>query len=394
MRTGSLLSLALIVAPVRAAAWSPRVTLVPPPPAVVRQAPRPVQASAGGPRIDLGDLADPAALERALREAVEQSPPRVSAPGAAVYLGNYGVGTWDSLPGHLLVLNGSANVFGYVAGNVVALDGDVVIHPGAAVGGDALALGGEVRDLSGAVAGEVRTLGPSRRLESGGAAGFLERIAGLAGVTLSLLAIGFGLVTFARPSLEIVSDTVTNTLGRSFLVGLLAEILVVPTFGMIVIGLALTVVGALLIPFAVVAYLLLVLAALLLGIFAVAHALGETHTRRRMALGIPLSPNSYRYMLIGLAGTLVVWLVWALFGWVPVAGSLVLLSAILVTWLLMTIGLGASLLSRFGVRHEFAGKIVPPEALTDEYLWATPQMGVPAAKRPIPQDRHPGREEN
>ena len=25
---------------------------------------------------------------------------------------------------------------------------------------------------------------------------------------------------------------------------------------------------------------------------------------------------------------------------------------------------------------------VPPEALTDEYLWATPQFGVPAARRP------------
>jgi hypothetical protein len=40
------------------------------------------------------------------------------------------------------------------------------------------------------------------------------------------------------------------------------------------------------------------------------------------------------------------------------------------------------LLSRAGLREGFAGRILPPEAMTDEYLWATPQFGVPAAKRP------------
>jgi hypothetical protein len=74
--------------------------------------------------------------------------------------------------------------------------------------------------------------------------------------------------------------------------------------------------------------------------------------------------------------------VWVLFGWVPMAGSLVFLGAALVTWLLTTVGFGASLLSRAGVRPDFAGRIIPSEALTDEYLWATPQLGVPAVKRP------------
>jgi hypothetical protein len=55
------------------------------------------------------------------------------------------------------------------------------------------------------------------------------------------------------------------------------------------------------------------------------------------------------------------------------------------TWLLLTMGLGATILSRAGVRGEFAGRLVPPEALTDEYLWATPQLGVPAVKRPEKQ---------
>jgi hypothetical protein len=48
----------------------------------------------------------------------------------------------------------------------------------------------------------------------------------------------------------------------------------------------------------------------------------------------------------------------------------------------MTVGLGASVLSRAGIRQTFAGRHVVPEMLTDEYLWATPQFGVPAVKRP------------
>jgi hypothetical protein len=67
---------------------------------------------------------------------------------------------------------------------------------------------------------------------------------------------------------------------------------------------------------------------------------------------------------------------------VPVAGELIRGAAILVTWLLGTAGFGAALLSRGGVRGNFAGRIIPPEALTDEYLWATPQFGVPAVRRP------------
>jgi len=46
------------------------------------------------------------------------------------------------------------------------------------------------------------------------------------------------------------------------------------------------------------------------------------------------------------------------------------------------VGIGAALLSRLGLAGHFAGRFIPPETLTDEYLWATPQFGVPAARRP------------
>jgi hypothetical protein len=203
------------------------------------------------------------------------------------------------------------------------------------------------------------------------------------GVFLSLAVLGFGLVMFGRQNLEIVSDTVSHSFGRAFVTGLLGQILLLPTFGMLVVGLILSVAGILLLPFAVAVFAMLVVIGIVGGYLALAHAMGETYTRRRMAQGIVIgSPNSYRYLLVGLLALTSLWAAWALFGWVPVAGSIMWGAAFFVSWLLGTAGFGAALLSRAGIRENFAGRLLPPEALTDEYLWATPQFGVPAGRRP------------
>ena len=209
-----------------------------------------------------------------------------------------------------------------------------------------------------------------------------RRAAGFFGVFLALVTIGFGLVTFGRPNLEIVSDTVMHSFGRSFLVGLLGEVLILPTFGLLIAGLVLTIAGVLLVPFGIVVYTLLAVVAVLGGVLAVAHAMGETITRRRMARGFKASPNSYRYLLTGLLTLAITWLVWVAFGWVPIAGGLIFAAAAISTWFVGTVGFGAALLSRGGIREHFAGRIIPAEMLTDEYLWATPQFGVPSVKRP------------
>ncbi len=350
------------------------------------------QADASGPSISLDQLSDAATIEQTLRRLLDgKGPLRLTVPNGRAWLGDFGLGTGDTLRGNLLVLRGTAEIFGRLEGNVVALDGDIVVHRGASVSGDALALSGRVRDADRAIEGEIRSLSSAEESVTGssGSMTVFRRGAGLLGVFLILAAIGVGLVTFARPTLETVSDTVRNSLGRAFVTGLVAQMLVLPTFGMLIVGLALTVVGVLLIPFAIAAYVLLFLAAVVLGILAMSHAMGETYTRRRMALGVLVSPNSYRYVGLGLTALLGLWAVWALFGWVPVAGTLVLGGASVVTWVLGTVGFGASLLSRAGIRPDFAGRLVPPEALTDEYLWATPQMGVPAVKRPTPPPAPP-----
>ena len=364
------------------------------------QTPRPApQAIPPGakdePPVSLDDLSKPTAIESRLREALRRHDGslRVTITGGAARLGDFSIGSNESMPGHLLVVQGTADIYGKLLGNLVTVDGDVVLHAGGVVSGDILTLGGEVRDEGGEIGGEVRTFRSANVLEATVPAPVappptavetvFRRLAGVLGVFLTLGALGFGLVMFGRPNLEVVSDTVSHSFGRAFATGLLGQLLLVPTFGMLVVGLILSVVGIVLLPFAVVVYALLVVIGGVGGYLAVAHAMGETYTRRRMALGVIIgSPNSYRYLLVGLGALAAFWAAWSVFGWVPVAGDLIRGAAILVTWLLATAGFGAALLSRAGLRENFAGRLLPPEALTDEYLWATPQFGVTAAKRP------------
>jgi hypothetical protein len=349
----------------------------------------------GGPKIDLSDLSNTTAVERALERALDNQgkDSRLTVSRGSAWRGEYRLPSGESHSGDLLVVSGTADIQGKLLGNLVTVNGDVMIHEGGLVSGDILTFGGMVHG-DGEIVGEVRSFrstsilaGPSVASSVAPAPSAMEltlrRIAGVIGVFLTLSALGFGLVMFGRPNLEVVSDTVAHSFGRAFITGLLGQILLLPTFGMLVVGLILSVAGILLLPFAVVVYTLLVIVATVGGYLAVAHAMGETYIRRRMALGAVIgSPNSYRYLLIGIAALASLWLAWAIFGWVPVAGNLIRGAAFLVTWLLGTAGFGAALLSRAGIRENFAGRLIPPEALTDEYLWATPQFGVTAARRP------------
>jgi hypothetical protein len=363
------------------------------------QAPRPApraipQAGAGQAPVSLDDLSKPTTIENQLRAALRahDGTIHITVPNGTARLGDFSIGSNESVPGHLLVVQGTADIYGKLLGNLVTVEGDVVLHPGGVVSGDILTLGGEVRDQGGEIGGEVRTFRSASVLEApieahapppSALETVFRRLAGVVGVFLTLGALGFGLVLFGRPNLEVVSDTVSHSFGRAFATGLLGQLLLLPTFGMLVVGLVLSVAGILLLPFAVIVYALLVIVGVIGGFLAVAHAMGETYTRRRQAAGVLLGPvGSFRFVMLGLAVVAVLWLAWALFGWVPVAGSIIQGAAVLLTWLIATTGLGAAMLSRAGVKENFAGRIIPPEALTDEYLWATPRFGVPAARRP------------
>ncbi len=351
--------------------------------------PQAVPTAPDAPSIQLRNLSHPISLERSIRAAASVPPGelRLTVPNGQARLGDFSIGSDQTVTGDLLVLEGTADVYGRLDGNLVSWGGDIVLHSGAVVAGDVLALDGQVRLEGGEVTGEVRTMSSPVAQQTPAVAPspmrhIFRSFAGTVGVFLTLLLAGFGAVLFGKSPLEVTSDTVRSSFTRAFIVGLLGQILVLPTFGMLIVGLILTVAGILLIPFVVIVFALLLIAGVVGGALAVAHAMGESITRRQMAQGRALSPNSYRYLVVGLACIFAPWLVWTLFGWVPVAGELMLGAAILISWLLASVGFGAALLSRGGLREQFAGRFIPPEMLTDEFLWATPRYGVPAAKRP------------
>jgi hypothetical protein len=207
-----------------------------------------------------------------------------------------------------------------------------------------------------------------------------QDVRNIVAIFIALAMIGFGTVFFARRYVEVIADTASNAFGRSLVVGLLGQLLLLPTLAMLIVGLIFTIVGILLLPFAIIAFIVAAVGAALGGYLAVAHAVGETWTRRRMANGAFVRhPTAYGYVFTGLVGLLGLWAAAALFGW---AGPVVFVfraAAFIVTWLAATVGFGAVLLSRAGLRETFAGRHAGE--MSDEYLWATPPA-TPAAPRP------------
>lgn len=285
------------------------------------------------------------------------------------------------VPGNLALLEGRLDLAGTVEGHVLVLDGELRLHPGARVRGDVLQAGGEVRDLGGRVSGErveVRRLGPRevapaapappavREVHRPGPIESLGRnvarttgdLVGLVGFYLVAAVVGVLLVYFARRRLEVVADTARGNFVRSFGAGIAGQILFFP----VLLVLAVAVVTILVIPF----YLLGVALALVAGYLAAAHALGETVALQRYQWFERLQlrrSNSYYYTLSGLAFLLAPFALAAalqLFGGLlGFVRGVTLFVGFVGTWVAVTTGVGAVLLSRGGSRSDYAYPATP-----------------------------------
>jgi len=358
-----------------------------------------IPALSGTSTVRLEDLAQLEALGRKLNALEDVGPEAAEAVRASrVHLGSVSVPAGHRHEGDLVVYRGDADVFGEVTGSVVALYGDVLYHNGGTIDRNAISIGGQVLDRGGVVRGDIKAIG------AGDLEGVLAQAAAAApaeaapsawdrvfhdvrntvAVFVALAMLGFGAVFFGRRYLEVVADTATHSFGRSLVVGLLGQLLLLPTFAMLVVGLVFTIVGILLLPFAVVAYVVGALFAAVGGYLAVAHAVGETVTRRRMAHGAFVrAPNAYGYLFTGLVGLLGLWAAAALTGWMGPIVILFRVAAGIVTWMAATVGFGAVLLARGGLRETFSGRHVGE--MSDEYLWATPPATPTAARMRMDQ---------
>jgi hypothetical protein len=232
------------------------------------------------------------------------------------------------------------------------------------------------------VAGLLPMAGGSERQRAVGVGSTWQSIKVVLGWFAILLMIGIGVLVFAEATFDPIVESLRERFGRAFWYGLVAQLATIPVLLAVLIALALTVVGILLIPFAIVAYAVALAGVLTLGFLAVARFTGAAITGSRSE-----TPGkrgvSLRALIVGLAIYLGLWLAAAAFSWSPLAGSLLRAAALAVTWVAVTLGLGALIASRVALRRVQPG--APRAGAADPMVWQTPTpvTGVAAARRPV-----------
>jgi hypothetical protein len=311
-------------------------------------------------------------------------------PADSFIIGGRTVAPGETVRGVVAVARGPLEVRGRIDGNALALHGDITVHPGGVIRGDAVAIGGRVRARGGIVEGDIRSVSgllpmPSRgdRQDVAGAAATWQAMKVVLGWLAVLLVIGIGVLVFAEPTLDPVVESLRQRFGRAFWYGFAAQLAAIPALLLILLGLALTVVGILLIPFAIVAYAVALAGALTLGFLAVARFTGAAIARDGRGGPAPRGA-SLRALVVGLVIYLGLWLAAAAFTWSPLVGSILRAAALAVTWVATTLGLGAVIASRLTAWRPQSAAASSAGA-ADPMVWQTPTpvTGVAAARRPL-----------
>ncbi len=295
-------------------------------------------------------------------------------------VGNRVIPAGTAVNGPVGVKDGSLDVFGAITGTALVIDGNLRLHPGAQINGDAFAVRGRVINQGGSVTGEARSL---ETVSSDGQANDVRAprttmwaLKLTLGWFAVLIIIGVGVMIFAEANLDGVVMALERGIGRALLAGVLGQVAALPALLLLCVALALTILGILLIPFAIVATIIAMAGLVTLGFLAVARMSGLPLVR-----GNELTPRgvSLRAMFIGLIGYFGVWLVSAAFTWHPVIGPVLRVVALIVTWVAATAGLGATLLSRAGTQRSRTKDRVT----VDDLSWQTPTpvSGVAASRR-------------
>jgi hypothetical protein len=227
-------------------------------------------------------------------------------------------------------VGGSVTVYGQVAEDVVAIGGSVFLKDTALVGGDTVAVGGRIMREPGALAKgeivEVSAAGVSPAVSYFTKGGLLQGILIFRLMTFAgFVILAVILVALFMPQLGRVSGVLEGDLLRNFLTGLLIALAFVP----IIIVLAVSLIGIVLIP----VWVILVGAAGLFGYIAVSHVLGKKtlHAFRLMDKSM-------------MTETIVGIVLLSIVGLVPVGGLIVKMIAVLC-------GLGGVYATRFGTRY-------------------------------------------
>jgi hypothetical protein len=343
----------------------------------------------------LGAQQAPAPLSRdslaARLSAIREGADSAAIPPADRFtLGDSTVAAGRHVAGPVAVANGTLHVRGIIDGNAVAYAGDIVVHQGGEVRGDAFAILGKVLLDGGVVDGETRALSGNLSRANTGHGGIarspsqmtMHALALAAGWFAVLLIIGIGVLLFASTNLDAVSDALERGFVRALAAGIATQLALAPALALLCVALCLTILGALLVPFAVVAYVLAAAGLITLGYLAIARMLGRALTGAETGEGTRRGV-ALRSLLYGLIIMMVPWFIAGAFAWSPALEVLARMVAVAITWVAATAGLGAAVVSRGGVRRATAPAA---QRAMNTASWATPTpvSGVTAARRPTP----------
>jgi hypothetical protein len=164
------------------------------------------------------------------------------------------------------------------------------------------------------------------------------------GWLLIVALIGFALLAFGADKLQIVIHTMQGGVGKSLGSGLVGQLAIVPGAIAVCVLLAATLVGILLIPLGLVAFMFAVAGIAMFGFVAVATMTGAALTGGSKRDETPHGAM-LRSFLTGTAVFMGMWLLVAAFWRVPLLGAMLESFASAVTFIAATTGFGAVLLS-------------------------------------------------
>ena len=231
-------------------------------------------------------------LSDRLRRQIEQMRARPEGsrlpPADSFTVGPRAITSTTPASGSVSIADGSLDVSGRLDGSAYVINGDIVVHGGGVISGDAISIGGRVLLDGGRIDGERVTLSapPSEAIRSARESAPLttwESIKLVLGWFAVLAIIGLGVLIFAEPNMDGVVEAMEGNFAKAFWFGVLGEIMALPALALLVVGLVLTLLGILLVPFAVVAYVIALAGLLALGFLAVARLTGSFWSRADVA---------------------------------------------------------------------------------------------------------------
>lgn len=295
--------------------------------------------------------------------------------------GDLSIPAGTSVEGPVAAARGTVHVRGLVNGDVFAFGGDVVVHSGGEVTGSAQAIQGRVILEGGEVRGAMRasalrgTPKPAAAALTGSAA--VQRSLKLTAAWFAVvLLVGLGVIVISGAQLEGVVQTLEHRFSTALFVGVAGQLGALPLLALVCVGLAMTLVGVLLIPFAIVAFVLGFAGLVTLGALAAATVAGHAVVRE----GPNVRVRAIRSLVLGTVFLVLPWLAAALLVNTAWAETIARLVAVALTWVAASAGFGAALMARGGVRRVQV-RVAAAEVVAG---WQTPTPigGVIAARRP------------